>query len=291
MLEKIRTIIKQKGQGIVEYALLLAFVVGIGMMLSGSNLGGAVKGVFDDVAIAIEGNKYAPYFKKWHDKTADWLFDNATQEERLAADQEALARIARAFIGLDDKGVQELIKKLSLNKDGTKASFDNAKNYGAVKEGWSNTLVPLSYSTNGLEDSVENKQYIHLDWAGNVDTVKLLTNEVETYRGDKDKPTETRPQTSPYDDWKNSGVSDRIFYSNDMIGKTDGVSADGKMVTMKVHYQNGVVDQVNIQARNINPSDVSNDGNKNKNKDKYPVVEGLNLNVTKTEITPNTQNN
>ena len=31
---------KQKGQGIVEYALLLAFVVGIAMMLNGANLGG-----------------------------------------------------------------------------------------------------------------------------------------------------------------------------------------------------------------------------------------------------------
>ena len=44
---------RQKGQGIVEYALLLAFIVGIAMMLNGSNLGGAVKGVFDDVAEVI----------------------------------------------------------------------------------------------------------------------------------------------------------------------------------------------------------------------------------------------
>ena len=44
---------KQKGQGIVEYAMLLAFIVGIAMMLNGSNLGGAVKGVFDDVAEVI----------------------------------------------------------------------------------------------------------------------------------------------------------------------------------------------------------------------------------------------
>ena len=48
---------KQKGQGIVEYALLLAFVVGIAMMLNGANLGGAVKGVFDDVASAWGRNK------------------------------------------------------------------------------------------------------------------------------------------------------------------------------------------------------------------------------------------
>ena len=37
----------------MEYALLLAFIVGIAMMLNGSNLGGVVKGVFDDVAEVI----------------------------------------------------------------------------------------------------------------------------------------------------------------------------------------------------------------------------------------------
>ena len=48
----------QKGQGIVEYALLLAFIVGIAMMLNGANLGNAVKGVFDDTAeLMIRYNK------------------------------------------------------------------------------------------------------------------------------------------------------------------------------------------------------------------------------------------
>ena len=276
---------KQKGQGIVEYALLLAFVVGISMMLNSADLGGAVKSVFDDVVMALEGNKYAPYFKQWHDKTSDWLYENVENEERLKADQEALARIARAFIGLEaegENGVQGLIKKLSAKRNGD-PSFDNANNYKVEGgNGWSETLVPLSYSTNGLEDATDNKQYIHLDWSGNVDTVKLLTNDVEAYKGANNAGS----QTSPYDEFKNSGVSDRIFYSNDMIGKTDGVSANGKMVTMQVHYTNGVVDQVNIQARNIAQSDVSNDGNKNRNKDKYSVANGLSLNVTKTEITP-----
>lgn len=49
MLGKLRDIVKQKGQGIVEYALILAFVVGIAIMLNGSNISGAVKGVFEDV--------------------------------------------------------------------------------------------------------------------------------------------------------------------------------------------------------------------------------------------------
>lgn len=47
---KIFNHLKQKGQGIVEYAILLAFIVGLAMMLNGANLGGAVKGAFDSVA-------------------------------------------------------------------------------------------------------------------------------------------------------------------------------------------------------------------------------------------------
>jgi len=293
MLGKIRTNIKQKGQGIVEYALLLAFVVGIGMMLSGSNLGSAVKGVFEDVTIALEGNKYAPYFKKWHDKTSAWLLDpdNASEEERLQADREALARIARAFIGLKqdgEDGVEGLIKKLSYNRDQTSVAFNNANDYKEKEgaNGWSNTLVPLSYRENDLEVATYPNNYIHLDWAGNVETVKLLTNDAETHRGGAPDNQYTTHGDNSNGGKKNTGVNDRIFYSNGMIGD----NANDKMVTLQVHYKDGVVDQVNIQARDIWAN--QNDNQRKANKDKYGVVDGLNLNVTKTEITPiSSQNN
>lgn len=81
MLEKIRTIIKQKGQGMVEYALLLAFIVGIGMMMNGSNLGGSVKGVFDDVANVLLGPEY----------------DLNTPEGRLAADKARIKKLGESL--------------------------------------------------------------------------------------------------------------------------------------------------------------------------------------------------
>ena len=48
----------EKGKGIVEYALLLAFVVAIaGVALSTDNgLGKAIKGVFDNTANTLSGN-------------------------------------------------------------------------------------------------------------------------------------------------------------------------------------------------------------------------------------------
>jgi len=282
MLTRILTITKKKGQGIVEYAVLLAFVVGLAVMLQGVGIRGAIKDTFDNVVVLLRGNPYAPYFQAWHDKTSEWLSENISSEERLQADQEALARIARAFIGLDEDKVGDLIGKLSLNKD-KKAQFDNLNNYKEVpgKDGWSNTLVPLSYTSNGLDDNVENKQYIHLDYNGNVDTVNLLTNGVEAYKGVKNK---NDPSDSPFDNKTSAAVGDRIFYSDGMIN-ANGNSAENKMVTLKVHYSNGVVDQVKIQARDVNPAHKDNYGQKNSNKNNYDIVDGLNLNVTKTEIT------
>ena len=57
MVGKLRNAVKQKGQGILEYALLLAFVVGIAMMLNGANLGSAVMDAFDSVASLLGGEK------------------------------------------------------------------------------------------------------------------------------------------------------------------------------------------------------------------------------------------
>lgn len=61
MLEKVRCVVKQKGQGIIEYALLLAFIVGIAMMLNGSNIGGAVLNTFDKVVTVLTGEKKDAY--------------------------------------------------------------------------------------------------------------------------------------------------------------------------------------------------------------------------------------
>ena len=59
---------KQKGQGIVEYALLLAFIVGLAMMLNSANLSGEVKDTFDKVAALLGGeakSAYASALEKW----------------------------------------------------------------------------------------------------------------------------------------------------------------------------------------------------------------------------------
>ena len=103
-MKTIRNYLDRKGQGIVEYALLLSFIVGLAMMLNGANLGGTVKGVFDDVAGLLGGEKsaaktYADYFNDWSKMSQDqlWGIDN---NERIRADREALHNLGKAFLGM-----------------------------------------------------------------------------------------------------------------------------------------------------------------------------------------------
>ena len=65
----------------MEYALLLAFVVGIAMMLNGANLGSAVAGVYDNVANVLFGSEY----------------DLSTPEGRLAADKARIKKLGEAI--------------------------------------------------------------------------------------------------------------------------------------------------------------------------------------------------
>lgn len=107
---------KQKGQGIVEYALILAFVVGIAMMMNGTNLGSTIRGVFDDVAVEFGYvHDYASAVKNWGKKSNQEL-SNENKEKRLGIDEEALANLATYFIGKDRAFMQNLLKNNNLAK-------------------------------------------------------------------------------------------------------------------------------------------------------------------------------
>lgn len=112
MLRKIRTITKQKGQGIVEYALLLAFVVGIAMMLQGVGLAGAVKDTFDTVASVLGGETLAAN-TDWGHMDPDKDFNDENQPERLKADQKSLENFARFFIDKTEAEVKALLNNKS----------------------------------------------------------------------------------------------------------------------------------------------------------------------------------
>ena len=108
MLTTIRNMLKEKGQGIVEYALILAFVVGIGFVIfSGdSSLKVALINSFTKTSSIIVG--------LFSDKT-DWghmdvsKFNSENQSERLAADQASLENLASFFIGKTETEIRALL--------------------------------------------------------------------------------------------------------------------------------------------------------------------------------------
>ena len=54
-IDKIKSKLSQKGQGMVEYALIIAFVAAIAAVALNSNLGTAVQKAFTKAADAING--------------------------------------------------------------------------------------------------------------------------------------------------------------------------------------------------------------------------------------------
>lgn len=117
MLNTIRIAIKQKGQGIIEYAVLLAFIVGLATMLNGTGISGEVKNTFDSVVSLLKGeeqNAYLAGLKKWGKATE---FTPETQAERLAIDQLGLENLAGFFLNKDRSYIKSLTKNNNL--DGT----------------------------------------------------------------------------------------------------------------------------------------------------------------------------
>ena len=81
---------KQKGQGIVEYALLLAFVVALAMFLNtGGGLKDSVIAVFEDVEDFLAYRTYLEYYGDWHNLSYSDL-SAQSNEKRIRADQEGL---------------------------------------------------------------------------------------------------------------------------------------------------------------------------------------------------------
>lgn len=101
--------LNRKGQGLTEYVLLLAFIAGLAMMLNGANLGGTVKGVVNDLAALLGGEKktYAGYYKEWSKLSAAELakIDNA---QRVQADREGLVNIGKRFFHENGEGLTKM---------------------------------------------------------------------------------------------------------------------------------------------------------------------------------------
>jgi len=231
MLRELRNVVKQKGQGIIEYALLLSFVVGIAMLLNGSNIGGAVIGVFDDVASYLGGeigeNAYVAGFKKWSSMKKSDL-ENEDKTARLAADQAALDNIAALFYGKTKAEILALIGYGSVDNYHFYGTTD-ANNDGPKGDEYGNN----KYSTlllNYVDKNTLNESGIDLSY----NEVHLSTGWLQG--------TDANTQAKKAD-WTSTGTNTRYFYSDGMINNQYGsqvraqfhLGADGKVDSVRVY--------------------------------------------------------
>lgn len=242
----------KKGQGIVEYALLLAFVVGIAMMLNGADLGGAVKDTFDKVAAVLGGetqeNAYVAGFKKWSTMKKSDL-RNEDSDARLAADQAALDNIAKTLYGLTQSELNNLTGQSmggtnffgtlnGTNEGGIKGDEYANRNYSTLLLNYEdkNTL-----NESGIDLGYRNEVYLSTGWLqGNDADVKAEKS-----------------------NWTSTNTSTRYFYSDGMID-----SQYGSQVRAQFHLgSDGRVDSVRVFA--------VQDRNSNAGVTRYTQIEGL----------------
>ena len=126
----------QKGQGLVEFALVLAFCAGIGVAAREAGFAEAISNLLDrgeqteDVAAAIGGPSsvdrltYGKYLAKWGKKTSDELAA-IRNEERITGDQKGLVAIAETFLG---KSANEVQDQMKIFDDGVNKLYNNHKN-------------------------------------------------------------------------------------------------------------------------------------------------------------------
>ena len=212
----------RKGQGIVEYALLLAFIVGIAMMLSNSNIGSAVNRVFDDVADYLAYRTYYDYYGEFHNAT-DAELAAISNEKRIKADQEGLQSLVQNLIGLDKNAALEELKKLipGVTENDVKPNTNGDSKTLTVLSYWDHYDASTPYITLGHDSEMNAIDYV---------TDGKATTYAQNSAGSINKRTVSR---------------DRFFYSNDMTE-----TGARRTVTAQLHYDGDTVKSVTVITHN-----------------------------------------
>ena len=267
----LKRLLAQKGQGLVEFVLILAFCAGIGVAAREAGFADAISNLLsrgeqtEDVAAAIGGPeavermRYGQYLAKWGKFTSEEL-GAIRNEERITGDQKGLVAIAEYFLGKDANGVYNQITTFSNSFSASDCpqflKNNTNKNYAMAKDedGWSNVLVPLSYKNYNNKDK-DTAGYIWLEANKNADTIDYMTGaknadgtkgdgpEAEIYRKPGKDATSKAGDKLTGSAGKTVSV-DRVFYSDEMI------SGEDRSVVLQVHYnsETNKVDQVRIAA-------------------------------------------
>lgn len=271
--------IKNKGQGVVEFALLCAFCAAIGIFASDVDFSGAFEESLDKskpVLYAAEigrrqRNNYMEYYRAMRYQTAATIKSEMDNPERIQADQKALVKIAETYLGKTESQVMNLMDFFSNSDNVNKTPEYIARLKGpADGTGFSaGVLVPMSYKNNSLDKnggSADNRTqgWVHYERNNNQNTAMYLTNnEARVYdKYDADNPNYINSNGKE----RNTVCTDRLFFSDDMLDNTGG------RVTVRLHYTDGKVDFVDIALRTGNNNSWVGDS--------ATIAEGLCLHVT-----------
>ncbi len=241
MLEKTKIITKQRAQGIVEYALILAFVVSV-IGFFNSSLLDTVKDVYYDVADYLAFRTYNEYYGEWHNLSKSDLAA-ISNDKRKKADQEGLQALVHKLIGLNKEDALAELQKLM--PDATENDVKPDAN------GNSKTLTLLTY----WEHYEANPPYVTLGNDANMNAVAYVTNGQATMYG-----WHAADNNIKYD---RTVSVDRVFFSNDMSGNTNQ-----RTIAAQLHY-----DSTGTKVESV--SVVAHKGDKN-----GEAAEGLNITVT-----------
>ena len=249
----------EKGQGLTEYVLILAFIAGIAFVMFGGN--GSLKGTVADTLTETvriladlfgEGDgyvaaskKYPGYFKDWSTLSSDEL-NEISSAERLKADQEGLALIASYFLGKTQDEVHKLMAGDG-NTPGFSNTYNNAASWistnldatrmGPGEDGWSQIMVPLSYWNTDFDAN----GYYWLECSSNVNLINAMAgqdNSSIVHAGKENFSVDNTTQNR-------SATHNRLFYSDGMIG----ADSANRAVAVQVHYNGDTVDQVKVSAQ------------------------------------------
>ena len=266
-INRIKRLLNEKAQGIVEFALLCAVCAALAIIMIETDITGAFESSLEsskgELYAAEIGarprNDYMKYYREWNKLTSQTIKNlEKDNSERIKADQKALTKIAETYLGKTEGQVLNLMDYFSNSPNQNNAPDYNSGNSPKYRcdnsektgTGFANgVLIPLSYASNSLnsngnaeEDADRRKGWLWLDSNNNQNLVSYLTDgEGKTYdKFDRNNPVYNDRQSN-----LKTVTTDRLFYSNDVL---DTVAR----VTVRLHYTNGKVDFVDIALRNQN---------------------------------------
>lgn len=213
MLMNLRDVRKQKGQGIVEYALLLAFILGIAIAMQGSGIDEAISNTFARVAHALGVETEAD---RWASMDSDTLKSTVSNEDRLAADVAYLNSIKTKLLG---KSQSELKAMLGTSPSGSvllgtfSYNDDGYDFYLTRGNGNTTTVNDLSIFGFSSKEDGKSQRYFFSDYAlDNINNPKTgsLGVKAENFIFENDKLTDVEIVINPnYKTNGNSGTTGR----------------------------------------------------------------------------------